>query len=251
MSPLVSMKGGSNVTDIAEEILQELQDIASASITSGYEPGPFMTVGGPTGLYSIHSPWNTECEWSPISFSALTGRGMVVASGANPGLVTLPGDGSLSIGLATSQDSNPLEAFVTVQAANNGVALPLVWQPLGRGGNIYVQITMAAGAQSAYFTVVFRRLLDKYIPDKPRQQPHTHTHSGSRMHLRKLAAQSNMVAGYEDQYPTLNGKTGSFTHGDARTVLQEGAGQNQLAPGQDATVARRGMFPLGRYKRNG
>jgi hypothetical protein len=121
-------------------------------------------------------------------------------------------------------------------------APPEIWQPLGRGVNLFVYVNNTANSQ-VYVYVTFRRKLARYIPDKPRQQPHTHTHPQSRMHQRKLAAQSTMVAGYEEQYPVAGGKP--FSHADPRSVLQQGAAQQQLAPGQDPAVVRKGVFSLG------
>lgn len=179
-----------------DDFLACLQRIEARLNSDEYEYGGFWTVGGPTGLYAIHSPYNTECEWAPISFCALTGRGIVVVSSANNDQLSLPGDGSVSIGLFSGgADNNALEAFVSVQAANNGEPFVPTWQPLGRGASLFVSISMASGAQSGYFCAGFRRKLDRAIPAPPRRDAHTHSHVESRRGVRTFAA------GFEAQYP--------------------------------------------------
>jgi hypothetical protein len=361
---------GSNMSD--DKLFDVLLAIEQAVSGDQYEPGPIKTVGGPTGSYILRSPYNTECEWSPVA--AFSSGANISNSGAlNLSLATIPSSaratfsqqynvgyvenlaidfnvtaltggaaptvtfkisrlgldgilyqleqatalsaagtisynigsgfdakgfgntiqvdmvltgaptsvtfsGSIQGGITTVpppnagfialSSSDPSIAQITTSAAFgalangeegnafDGLYIPLsapslqayapfeVWQPLGRGANIYVCVNSLVGSGLAYLQIAFRRKLLRYIPDKPRQQPHTHTHPQSRMHQRKLAAQSTMVAGFEEQYPVEGGKP--YSHADPRAVLGQGTAQQQLAPGQDTAITRKGVFSLGR-----
>lgn len=192
-----------------------------------YEMSDPYTVGGATGVYLIPSPYHTECEWVLISgvyVGTMASQGTFVVMSKNPNPPTLSSTGANVFGLSGNIDSNPLEAyvgsltsqasFVTFDTSN--------WMPLASPTNVYAQVT-AAASSGVLITVRFRRSLDRVIPEKPRQKPHTHAQQqpGRREHRR-------MSAGFAAQYP------------------EEGQAYQHIAlPPQDTAVAKRGGLPLG------
>jgi hypothetical protein len=232
--------------DVQHEILKCLQAIEDTLSSDQYEISDPFTIGGPTGTYQMESPWNTESEWAIISALAvgtLATTATYAIGSKNQQQALLSGASSFGPITAGRDNNNALPSFVGALTAQAPfVPYTAEYMPLGSPTNIYL-VTSTPAASTVLITVLFRRKLARYIPDKPRQQPHTHTHPQSRMHQRKLAAQSTMVAGYEEQYPVAGGKP--YSHADPRSVLQQGAAQQQLAPGQDTAVVRKGVFSLG------
>ena len=70
-------------------------------MSDDYEISDPYTIGGATGLYTVRSPYNTECEWSIIS---VTGLGSLASAATfavgskNPAQPTLAGTGADSFG---------------------------------------------------------------------------------------------------------------------------------------------------------
>lgn len=194
-----------------------------------YETSDPLTFGGASGQYVIPSPWHTECEWCIISALGLGTLGSMatyVVGSKNPKQPTLSTTGADSFGnlLTSSPDNNnALPSYVgalTAQApfvtfgGDNYMPLP---------SPAFVYLTTATPATSEVLvTVQFRRKLDRIIPEKPRQKPHTHSHVTGRAPARRMSA------GYASMYP------------------EEGVPyeHHPLQP-QDTAVAKRGVFPLG------
>lgn len=136
-----------------------------------YESGGRFTVGGPTGAYVLHSPFNTECEFCVYAITA-NGVGLVAISGANPALLQMTA-ANPTLGLASGgMDSNAFEGLL-LQLSNPFVFMPLEdWHPLGRGANINVAITLLSG--DCYVMISIRRLAKHVIPRIAPTKPHTH-----------------------------------------------------------------------------
>lgn len=223
--------------DALHEILQCLQAIEDATLSDQYEISDPFTIGGPSGTYQMVTPWNTECEWAMVSALAVgtlatTATFSIGSKNQQQALLT----GANSFGpIATGgrDNNNALPSFVgALTATAPFVTYQSDYMPLGSPADIYL-VTNTPATTAVFITLLCRRKLVRYIPDKPRQQPHTHTRPQSRMHARKLAAQSTMVSGFEGQYPEAGGPP--YEHAIVPS------------PGQDTGVARRGIFALGRY----
>ncbi len=189
------------MSDIEQAILELLQIVAD-NTGDEYEPGPVLTVGGGANNYVVRSPFNTESEFCVIGalMAAASGNGSIVISSSNPGIAAPAGN---SFGLVSQgEDNNAFDGYVLPISTTLSPILIEHWQPLGRGVNIYVLVSGVSG----FALIAFRRKLIKYLPDKPRVKPATHTHPQSQAPLRRLPAQSTMVAGYESKYPLLGEK---------------------------------------------
>ena len=192
-----------------EKIKDLLQDILDSSLSDKYEPGGVFTIGGGTGTYAIKTPFNTEAEWSVV-FASTTGNAgdcNIVVSASNPTVLANPAStyGLLSGG---GEGNNAFEGWA-LHVTSTGASPIEYWSPLGRGGTVYASIVSVTG--SAFIQVAFRRLMQKYIPNKPRIAPTTHSHVQSRRPLRMLESLSKQMSGFEQQYPTLGAKT-PFEH---------------------------------------
>lgn len=156
------------------DMLMILENIARNTDPDDYETGGMYTVGGPSGNYLIHSPFNTECEWALYGASAIAGTGLIALSPANPSLLPMTVAGP-TLGLASAgMDNNAFEGLVLPISTTQLWMPSLFWQPLGRGAVLNVAITMSA-TNLAYVSIVFRRQSVKAIPRLPRIKPHTHT----------------------------------------------------------------------------
>ena len=194
-----------------------------------YEISDPLTIGGITGQYAVPSPWHTECEWcivSALALGTLASTATYAVGSKNPKQPTLSSTGADKFGnvITSSPDNNNgLQSYVGAVTST----APMVtyggdnYMPLPSPAYVYLQTTTPASSE-VLVTLQFRRLLDRVIPDKPRQKPHTHTHVKGRREYR------GMVAGFAAQYP------------------EEGIPyeHQQLQP-QDTGMARRGVFPLG------
>ena len=95
------------------------------------------------------------------------------------------------------------------------------YMPLPSPAFVYLTTNTPANTE-VLVTLQFRRKLDRVIPEKPRQAPHTHTHVMGRGQARRMSA------GFDAKYP------------------EEGVPyEHQELQPQDTGVARRGVFPLG------
>ena len=223
---------------IQNAMLQCLEQIAHSVSSDQYETSDPYTIGGATGNYQVSSPYNTECEWAIVSAMAtgtLASAATFALGSKNPKQPTLSSTGADSFGnVATTgrDNNNALPAYVgALTSQASFITYQTEYLPLPSPSTVYLTTTTPASSE-VLVTVIFRRKLDRTIPDKPRQQPQTHTHPQSRRAVRALAAQSPMVAGFANQYP------------------QEGVPyQHEGIPEtQDTGVARRGLFPLGKQK---
>lgn len=196
-------------TDYTNHLLECILDRLESD---EYESGAIYTVGGPPGTYQLHSPYNTECEYLVIgaALAAISGNGMVVVSNNNPGLQLALGQ---TFGAATQGSDNT--AFEGVALPTGTQVTPTMaidhWQPLARGGNLYIYVTTTA----SYAYIALRRKLERYIPEMPRMYPQTHSQPQSRRAVRSLPAQSPMVAGFESQYPDLRREKSGYVHESA------------------------------------
>ena len=321
----------------SDELMQALLAImARIEENTGdqYELSDPYTIGGATGVYSVPSPYHTECEWAIISALGVGTFGFVapVAAGvptefsvpATAGNVTIfTGSGMLNSALVTAVGTTDLEfldgagnviaevpstatldqvfqfneAFNTSLVAVKATTTPVVtvtytptnasagtlampatfvigsknpgppvlsaagadkfggasggadnnnalssyvgaltqqapfvtfggdnFAPLPSPAFLYLQTSTPASTE-ALVTVIFRRKLQRTIPDKPRQGPHTHTHPQSRR------GQRTFFSGFEEQYARPGGQP--YEH-EAIPVGN-----------QDTANLRRGVFPLG------
>lgn len=193
-----------------------------------YETSDPLTMGGATGSYVIPSPYHTECEWciiSALAVGTLASTGTYAVGSKNPAQPTLTGSSAFG-GLLTSgmDNNNALQSYPGALTA----AAPFVtyggdnYMPLPSPAYVYCTVT-APAATAVLVTVQFRRKLDRVIPDKPRQKPQTHSHTGSR------AGRRSMMAGFAAQYPE-----------EGRPYQHE-----QIPVSQDTAVGKRGVMPLG------
>ena len=195
-----------------------------------YEISDPLTIGGPTGNYAVPSPYHTECEWAIVSALAvgtLASSGTYAVGSKNNGQPTLLTTGAQSFGsVATSgqDNNNALQSYVGALTAT----APFVtyggdnYMPLSSPTLVFCAIT-APASTIVLVTLQFRRKLDRAIPDKPRQKPHTHSHTGSRRGYR------TMMQGFAAQYPEEGIQ---YQH-------------EQIPVTQDTAVGKRGVFPLG------
>ena len=218
--------------DIQQEILTALRGIEQRLNSDEYENLGSFVLGGSTGTYTVHSPTNTECEWSLFAAFSLgaAANGVIAVSASNNNLANLA-TAIPTFGLQSNgADSNAFEGYF-IQCTTTGFMPFEYWLPLGRGASITASVNATSG--NTYAIICFRRKLDRVIPDKPRQKPHSHTPL-SRRALRALPAQSQMAAGFEAQYPH-----------DGVPYQHVG-----IPAQQDTAVARRGIFPMGRSNKN-
>jgi len=208
-------------------MLAVLRNIEAILGSDEYETSDPYTIGGASGGYLVQSPYNTECEWVLISgtyLGTMASQGSFTIMSKNPQPPTLSTTGANAFGAAGNKDSNALQAyvgsltsqasFITYDSSN--------WMPLPAPAFVYAQVTSAANSE-VLVTVQFRRKLNRYMPAKPRQKAHTHSHVQSRRGYR------TMMAGFNSQYP------------------EEGVPyRHEVIPvSQDTAMGKRGVFPLG------
>jgi len=184
-------------------------------------------MGGATGTYFIPSPYHTECEWalhSVTAIGALASRANFVVGTKNPTPPTLTTNGGDSFGnIVTSgaDNNNALQAFVGSLVAT----APMIgfdsslFMPMPSPSYVYATVSTPASTE-VLITIMFRRKLDRGIPDKPRQKPQTHTHV-------RHGQYRNMMQGFAAQYPE-EGKP--YVH--------------QPPEPQDTGMARHGVMPM-------
>ena len=157
-----------------DSIIAELQYIRASLDSDEYEPGGTFTLGGPTGTYVVRSPFNTECEYAVLAVSG-TGTGLIAVSGSNPAIAVPSSTGGTSYGLMSSgEDNNALDGYILSVGASLGQTPELFFQPLGKGANVYVSVSVAVST-AGFVVIAFRRKLARTILQIPRQRPHTHT----------------------------------------------------------------------------
>ena len=322
--------------EVMEKLLACLERIEE-NTGDQYETSDPYTIGGATGVYSVPSPYHTECEWALISATGVGTFGFVAGSlgseeapanfnvPASAGPTTLmTGAGQLQSAVVTAAGTTNLSFqdaagnviatvvqpgtvgqeiqfnadFATSLVANNATTTPVVvasvlksavpatagtlamaatfaiasknsgppklsatgadtfgaaaggadnnnalpayvgaltnqaplitysgdaWMPLPSPAFVYLQTSTPASTE-VLLTVQFRRKLARYIPDKPRQQPHTHSHPQSRR------GQRTFFGGFEEQYARPGGQP--YEH-------------ENIPVSQDTANLRRGVFPLG------
>lgn len=164
-----------------------LENIAKNTESGGYEYGGLTTVGGPTGSYQVHSPWNSEAEWAIYTIGAVAGSGLVCISGANNSLSNMT-SANPTIGLSSGgMDNNAFQGSLFPVSATQSIVPFECWHPLGRGANVFVSINMS-GSNVAYVVLAFRRLVRHVLPQIPRMKPHTHVPLSDRRRRTYLAA---------------------------------------------------------------
>lgn len=193
-----------------------------------YESGGLWTVGGvgaPGIIFTLRSPFNTECEWNCLSITTTSNSNDSFAmSSSNPSILAFakglaPAMGALSGGSEANNGFEGILASISFQAPWN---MGDIWLPLGRGAQLYF-VSTVANTNNIFYTVAFRRSLVHVIPSPPRQKPQTHTH------VQPRRAARTMMEGFAAQqaYPGDNPY------------------QHQDLPEQDTAMARRGVMPLG------
>lgn len=183
-----------------EEILECLKRIEHRLNSDEYEYGRFLTVGGslPTQpaqtLYTIRSPYNTECEWCLYSCTSNVNR-LTLSVGRNPAIIIPDLTGATTYGASGSSDNNVLEALVMILPANGTQTYTPVWTPLEGNGTLYAAMGSNATPTAAFATFAFRRKLHREIPFPPTRKAHTHSTVQSRRGDRTFSE------GFEAQYP--------------------------------------------------
>ena len=219
--------------DIQHQILACLQQIESSLNSDQYEFSDPFTIGGATGMYAVSSPWNTECEWALVSalgIGTLATTATYFIGSRNSGVRVLANNDSFALNTQGRDSANYVEGYpgaLTSQAPF--ITYEAQWCPLPSPATIYLA-TSTPATTTLFITVLFRRKLARYIPDKPRQKPHNHA-TIPHGPLRRMPAESTMVAGYESQYPRPGDKP--YRHNVVPSEVQ------------DTAVAKRGIFPLG------
>lgn len=125
--------------------------------------------------------------------------GLVFISSNDPSVLTFTSSPTLGLSSAGAESSNAMDG-ITIPISSFQDFFPFeVWQPMGRGANIYIGIQSPALAQT-YVMIAFRRIAKKYIPTAPRPKPHTHVVQ-SRRNIRMQPGESEMEAGAHDRLP--------------------------------------------------
>ena len=213
-------------SDESLAVLRHIDDTLNRDV---YEYSDPITIGGATGNYMYASPWHTECEWSMVSACALG----TIASRANFAIgaklnvqPTLSNTGVDSFGnvITSAPDSNnALQSYIGSLVAT----APFMtfdggnFTPLPSPAFVYLT-TATPAATEILVTILMRRKLARYLPEKPRQKAQAHSHPTSRRGTR------TMMSGFAAQYP------------------EEGQPyQHEQTESQDTGVGKRGVFPLG------
>ena len=175
------------------DILECLSRIEANISSDKYEQLGIWTVGGNNGSYVIKSPVNTEVEWTVYSITGSKAGAVLISQ--NGGGNALDTTGATSYGVSGGSENNVLEGLflISVTDGNSAYTPPPFWQPLGKGGSLYIKISgLASGA--CFVCIAFRRLLNRYIPAPPRIPPVTHSLRLTNRPQRMLAGQSQMEA---------------------------------------------------------
>lgn len=177
---------------IETDILECLYAIRDAVSSDKYETLGIWTVGGGNGTYTLKSPVNTEAEWSIFNISVPGSCQILVSNNPAPNALAITG---VTYGASGGNENNALEGlFIAYPAAQSGPpSNELYWQPLGRSSALTILISGLA-SQSAFVTIVWRRLLNRYIPAPARKAPVTHSLRLTDRPQRMLAGQSQMEA---------------------------------------------------------
>lgn len=194
-----------------------------------YETSDPITIGGATGQYYAPSPYHTECEWciiSAVGIGSLASSATFAIGSKNPNQPSLSATGADKFGSAITSGPDSNNGLQSYPGALTATA-PMVtyggdnYMPLPSPAFVYLT-TLTPATTEVLVTIQFRRKLDRVIPEKPRQKPHTHTHVVGRGQARRMSA------GFDAKYG------------------EEGVPyEHQMLPEQDTAVAKRGVFPLG------
>lgn len=193
--------------DILQRIYDCLQRLEAIEDSQLYDAPSLFSVGGVNGNYFLRSPYNTECEVALIQAFSMTAASNFYISYGDPSVAnlgaTFPNIGASPVqGGNAGAENNAFNGWMFRLNSGGTLNPPLVWCSLGKNVNIYIN---TVGAATSFVTFAFRRKLSLVLPDTPRQHPHTHSHVQSRAALRRLAAMSPQVAGFETRYPVPGG----------------------------------------------
>jgi hypothetical protein len=149
------------VTTLPDEYLEHLDRLTklvnqmSQAIVAAYELSDALSIGGPTGIYTLANPFGTPCEWSIEYFSAFGAASAVISTQSN--LPQLADNTVFGASAATSNMPNTGQAAVVLMStANLSIPGSPNWYPLANSENLTMAVTAAAN-HSALLTVQFRR----------------------------------------------------------------------------------------------
>lgn len=135
-----------------DTFLKCLQRIEASINSDKYEPGGIWTVGGPAGTYTLHTPYNTECEWSIFDINS-TPSGSNLAGEASRVVLNLASAARASY---TAQqfavgDLTSLKIIFNMTAITGGTTPTVTFKvsSVGADGTV-VQLEQAAAANSAF-----------------------------------------------------------------------------------------------------
>lgn len=187
-----------------------------------------ITTGAPTSITFSLSAVGQYANY-PVAPVLAVLEGQIAVSSNDPSVFNIPL--SPSMGSASNGDENNSFDGLIIPLSNALNYEPnIIWQPLGRGANIYVGVVAPTGGV-AYCQIVFRRSTSHVVPNKPRAKPNTHTLPPGRRDARKMAH------GFAAQYPEESGVYQHMALPEQDTaVMRHGSG----APLQPTNVRHRG-----------
>lgn len=152
-----------------------------------------VTTGAPTSINFSASIIGKQPSIPQVA------TGLVFISSNDPSVLTFNTSPTLGLSSAGSESSNAMDGIVIPISSYQDFFPFEVWQPMGRGANIYIGIQSPA-LSNTYVMIAFRRLAKKYIPTAPRPRPHTHVVQSRRL-MRMQPAESEFAAGAHDRLP--------------------------------------------------
>lgn len=137
--------------DLLDQLNKRVEQLSRA-LVSAHEHSDPVTIGGPTGVYTLKNPYQTPCEYSVMCFTAFGAASAIISTQVN--LPQLAATGSLSLA-GGAPDSGA--QVIVLATPGQGSAVPSeIWYPLANGENITMAAT-CAGGNGAFLTVAIRR----------------------------------------------------------------------------------------------
>lgn len=169
-----------------------------------------VTTGAPTSItFSLSLKGKGPVTPSP-------GNGTVAISASDPTIVpNNPTIGSAGSGL----DNNAFPGMIVPVSYAQSLEFTEMWQPLGRGLNLYVTISTFGGL--VYAACAFRRKLDRAIPVPPRRRAHTHSLPQSRRISRNIAQAGHERYGQGFDEPLLSDDPAAIGNVEEMTPAQK------------------------------
>lgn len=124
----------------------------SRALVEPYERSDPLTIGGPTGIYTLANPFQTPCEYNIECLTSFDIASAVISTQRN--LPQLAATGSLSAAGGTPDPG--AQVIVLATGGQNTISGADQWYPLADSESLTMAVTVA-NSKSAFLTVSIRR----------------------------------------------------------------------------------------------